>query len=208
MFMKKITVFIDESGTLPDPNDKVIIIAAVGTDIPEKINVIIKEIRKKGKFRKQTGELKFYTAGERSRISFLKRINNNSFDIFVLSVEKSGRKIPDTPSHFAILCWLLLCDVLNFYAEVENIIFDRHFSSKVDIERFDKSLRSYLNIKTNFEHVDSKKDKRVNVADMIAGAVLLSETGKDPRFYECIRDRVISFKRLNWVEAKQKIFKK
>lgn len=206
--MNKITVFIDESGTLPDPKDKVVIVAAVGTDIPEKIDAIIKEIRKKGKFRKQTGELKFYTSGERTRISFLKRINNNSFDIFILSVEKLGRKIPDTPIHFAMLCWLLLCDVLNFYTGVENIIFDRHFSSKIDIERFNKSLRSFLNIKTNFKHVDSKKDKRVNIADMIAGAVLLNETGKDPRFYECIKDRIISLKRLNWVEAKLKIFEK
>ncbi len=76
--MKKITVFIDESGTLPDPKDKVVIVAAVGTDIPEKIDVIIKEIRKKGKFRKQTCELKFYTSGDRTRTSFLKRINTGT----------------------------------------------------------------------------------------------------------------------------------
>lgn len=29
--MNKITIFIDESGTLPDPKDPVVIVAAVGT---------------------------------------------------------------------------------------------------------------------------------------------------------------------------------
>ena len=33
------TVFIDESGTLPDPKDRVVIVAAVGTATPRKIKV-------------------------------------------------------------------------------------------------------------------------------------------------------------------------
>lgn len=33
--MRNITIFIDESGTLPDPKDKVVIVAAVGTNLPQ-----------------------------------------------------------------------------------------------------------------------------------------------------------------------------
>ena len=46
-FMKKITVYIDESGTFPDPHDKLIVIAAVGTFSVEKIDIMLKKIKKK-----------------------------------------------------------------------------------------------------------------------------------------------------------------
>ena len=45
--MKKITVYIDESGTFPDPHDKLIVIAAVGTFSVEKIDIMLKKIKKK-----------------------------------------------------------------------------------------------------------------------------------------------------------------
>ena len=40
--MGKTTVFVDESGTLPDPKDTVIVIAAVGTSNPARFETIIK----------------------------------------------------------------------------------------------------------------------------------------------------------------------
>lgn len=70
--MKKVTIFIDESGTLSDPLDKVIVVAAVGIYSPEKIKQIIKNVKRKSKIRKDTGEFKFYTAGERSKNLFFK----------------------------------------------------------------------------------------------------------------------------------------
>lgn len=202
--MKKTVVFIDESGTLPDIKDKVIVIAAVGTTSPEIIGKIIKFASKKGKLRRQTGELKFYTAGNKTKLSFFKSISSENLDIFVLIVEKLGRKIPDTPEHFAVLCGLLLNDLLSFYSEIAEVIFDKHFSRSNDIEKFNKFLTNFLLIKLHFTHVDSKKDNRVNIADMIAGAVLANETGKSTEFYGMLEKRIISEKRLNWIEAKRK----
>lgn len=43
----KFTIFIDESGTLPDIKDKVIVIAAVGTSTPIIIDNIFKTLQKK-----------------------------------------------------------------------------------------------------------------------------------------------------------------
>lgn len=176
--MAKFTIFIDESGTLPDIKDKVIVVAAVGTNTPEVIDKIFKSLQKKGKLRKQTGELKFYTAGEKTKQLFFEKIAKESIDIFVLEVEKMGRKIPDTPEHFALLCWLLLNDVFSFYSDIQKIIFDRHFSRDYDTEQFNKFLMHLLPQVGDIQHVDSKQEKRVNIADMIAGAVLASETGK------------------------------
>lgn len=119
-----------------------------------------------------------------------------------------GRKITDTPEHFAFLCWLLLNDVLSFYPDIKEIIFDRHFSRDYDIEQFNKFLRRLLPQLPDIQHVDSKKVKRVNIADMIAGAVLANETGKNKKYYKMFEKQIISEKRLNWVEAKRKFLNK
>jgi len=67
--MRNVAIFIDESGTLPDPNDKVVIVAAVGTQIPEKLLKIGQSVRKFQK--KQDGtEIKFYKAGDRTKKKF------------------------------------------------------------------------------------------------------------------------------------------
>lgn len=205
--MTNIVVFIDESGTLPDPKDKVIVIGAVGTKTPERIEKIIKEIQRKTRLKKTTGELKFYTAGDKTKRLFFERIAKEEIDIFILSIDKMGRKIPDTYENYAILCWLLLEDVFDFYKEVRQIIFDRHFSKLQDINSFNRRLEDLLQKKLKVIHVDSKKDKKVNVADMIAGAVLAKETGKEQEFCKLMKNKIVSERRLNWTAAKRKLFK-
>lgn len=203
--MDRLSVFIDESGTLPDPHDKIIVVAAVVAKHPERIDNILKRAKRKGKLRKQTGELKFYTAGDKTKIAFFELFAEEKFSAFVLTVDKMGRKIKDTPENFSILCWLLLTDVLSFFP-ITDIILDRHFSRKSDQQIFNQLLTKLFDIEFDITHVDSKKHKRVNVADMIAGVVLAKETGKDDQFYKLIEKRVISFKKLNWVEAKRRLF--
>lgn len=200
-------LFLDESGTLPDSKDKVIVVAAVGFYSPRKIETIIKSVRKKGKFKKPVGELKFYNVGEKSKELFFRKIVAENFDIFILIVEKMGRKISDTPEHFAILSGLLIKEAISFYSKIEQIIFDRHYHRDTDITKFNRVLRDFLNQDLpSIEHVDSQKDKKVNVADMVAGAVLAKETGKNYTFYEIFKERIISEMRLNWPEAKRRLF--
>ncbi len=204
--MGRITIFVDESGTLPDPKDTVIVIAAVGTANPAKFEAIIKGVQNKNKLRKQTGELKFYTAGEKTKRLVLTSVAKEQVAIFVLIVDKMGRKIKDTPQHFAILCWLLLIDIINIYKENIEVVFDRHFAQKSDITKLNQQLQQLLNKKLRIEHVDSKKDKRVNIADMVAGAILARETGKSNKFSKIIEKRIVSEKRISWAEAKRRIY--
>ncbi|OGM29548.1 hypothetical protein A2630_00965 [Candidatus Woesebacteria bacterium RIFCSPHIGHO2_01_FULL_44_10] len=206
--MGKVVVFVDESGTLPDPKDKIIVVAAVGTLSPNKMERVITQSRKTGDFKKAKGEIKYYTAGDRTKKLFFEKFVKEKPEIFVLVVEKMGRKIPDTPENFAVLCWLLLVDVIAFYGEIKEVIFDRHFSKETDITRFNQKLVKHLENKFSIWHVDSQNDKRVNVADMVAGAVLAYESGRDNRFYEVLQRRIISLKHLNWTEAKRKFIGK
>lgn len=80
--------------------------AVVGVDMPEILLDINKKIRKKirrQKKKEKVLEIKFYQAGERTKLAFLKELSRSPIDIFVLVVDKKGRKIPDTPLNFAVL---------------------------------------------------------------------------------------------------------
>lgn len=202
----RVTVFIDESGTLPDPRDKVIIVAAVGTKIPGRFEKIIKEVQRRIKLRKETGELKFYTSGDKTKHLFFERMAKEEIDIFILTIDKMGRKILDNYENYATLCWVLLEDVFRLYKEVWQIVLDRHFSKLQDINDFNSLLENLLCRKQKIVHVDSKKHRKVNVADMIAGAVLAKETGKEQRFYKLIKNKIVNEKRLSWPAAKRRLF--
>lgn len=204
---KTITIFIDESGTLPDPKTSVVIVAAVGTKVPSKLRKINQEVRKYLKMKK-TPEIKFYTAGNRTRKAYLKAISKENIDIFTLTVKKSGKKIADSPSNFALLCWFLLEDCFNLYQNfIKEIVFDRHFHQKQDLEKFNRELQNLLNQKLKITHADSQKDTRVNSADMIAGSLLWAKTGKNDEFYQIIKDKVITEKVISWKNLRNRFFK-
>lgn len=211
-FSPKISIFIDESGTLPDPKDKVIIVAAVGTELPQYLAEITKKVRKKIKTRKkktEIGEIKFYQAGERTKQIYLKELSKYPIDIFALIIEKKGQKISDTPENFAVICYILLKECWLFYEDrIREVIFDKHFHREIDQDKFDKVLRNLFKKKLRLLHLDSIQNVEVNTADMVAGALLWKYTGRDDRFYELIKEKIISEKILNWKEAKRKFFEK
>lgn len=205
--MRKTFVYIDESGTLPDPKDKVIVVAAVVTASPYQIDAILQKVKKKTKHFRKSGELKFYTAGDKTKLFFFEKLKEAKLDIFVLVIDKMGRKIADAPQNYALLCWLLLSDVITFYP-VGEIILDRHFFRESDSQEFNDSITELFNIEFNIRHVESVHNKRVNLADMVAGAVLAKETGKTDKFFLLIEKRIVAYKKLNWVEAKRRLFPK
>lgn len=195
------TVYVDESGTLPDKNDRIIIVAAVSTQFPQKIENIFKKIKKNRKFK----ELKFYYAGDKTKQIFFENLVKEDVEIFILSVNKNNRKIEDSPENFAILCWILLNNVLNFYPKSSQIVFDRHFSSMSDIVKFNIAIKKLLSKTIKIQHIDSEKNQIVNVSDMVAGAVFANETGKNSLYYKLIKSKIVTRTDLNWTEAK-KIF--
>lgn len=209
--MRKIRISIDESGTLPDPKDRVVIIAAVGIDNLALTDRVHKSIRKSlRKKSKAVNEIKFYLSGEKTKLAYLRDLASQNIGIFILIVEKNGQKIADTSENFAVLCWLLLEECFLFYKEreIKEIIFDRHFHREKDQEKFNKILNHLLRREFAFVHVDSKTNPFVNASDMIAGSVLWYCTGKSTQFYQLIKEKIISEKHINWKEAKRKFFTK
>jgi len=79
---KQYYILIDESGTLPDPRDTYIVIAAVGLeDIKEGKHVVSKVLQSLRERKVRIAELKFYYAGEQTKRRMLSGIVSAGFQI-------------------------------------------------------------------------------------------------------------------------------
>jgi len=201
-------MFIDESGTLPDPKDKFIVICGVGVKkIKEAENVISRILASLRRREIRVREIKFYYAGENTKRQFLSGIVSAGFEIFTLVVDKKGRKIADTSENFALLIADLVNEI-NLWYKIEkiNFVVDRHFQRKTDQDKFNRYLRTEINksLKCQIQHFDSQQNFLVNIADMAAGAVLWKYSGKDLQFYNLIKENIIIEKIVSWPEIKRK----
>lgn len=206
--MRKLVIFIDESGTLPDPKDRFIVICGVGVrKIKEAQNIISRILFSLRQRKVEIKEIKFYHAGQNTKRQFLSGIVSANFDIFVLIVDKKSRKISDTPENFALLVANLINEI-NFWYKFEkiNFILDKHFHRKIDQNRFNRFIKKETdkNLEYQIEHVDSKQNSLVNIADMSAGAILWKYNSKDMQYYNLIKENIIIEKILSWPEIKRK----
>lgn len=191
-----IYIFIDESGTLPDTKDKFVVLAAVATDNRLILNRFLEKSKK---------EIKFYSAGDKTRKLYLTALAKESVSIFTLSINKNRQKISDSPENYAVLSWLLLLDCLAYFRnEKTKIIFDRHFHRSTDEKKFISFLKKLFALDLDIASADSAKNPGVMAADMVAGSFLYNQTGKNNRFYRLLAGKIISEKTINWKEAKKK----
>jgi len=210
-----LNIFIDESGTLPDPKDKFIVVSAVSVrKIKEAKNLMSRILASLRQRKIKIKELKFYYAGQRTKRQFLSGIVSSDFEIFALIVDKRGRKIADTPDNFALLVAELVNEINLWYKTKEvimTITIDRHFHRKIDQEQFNKLLRKRINSSLRYKkvfHIDSQQNALVNIADMVGGAILWKYTGKDRQFYDLIKENIITEKLVSWPEIKRKSLNK
>jgi len=203
-----ITIFIDESGTLPDPKDKFIVICGVGVERIKEAENIFSRIRASLRQRKiKVQEIKFYYAGRNTKWQFLSGLVSANLKIFALVVDKKGRKIADIPENFCILVAELVNEINLWYRFKKiNLILDRHFHRKIDEEKFNKFLKLKINKEVRYQirHIDSRQIFLVNIADMAAGAILWKYSGKDLQFYNLIKENIIIEKIVSWPEIKRK----
>lgn len=202
--MNKSTIFIDESGTLPDTQDQYIILAALATSHPNPLSNIL------GKFRKNTPkkgsrknehlvpEFKFHYVGELTRRNALMEINSLNARIYILVVDKMGRKIADTASNYFKLLKLLIEIVLK-QEDINQIKLDRHFRKGVKLMELDKKLATAFK-DVEILQVDSLTDSRIDLADFIAGAMLRKYNKYDNQFACIFADQIKVERMVKWNE--------
>ena len=163
-----IYIFVDESGTLPDPKNNVIVLAGVATNLPKDLAKALNSIKKRPNPNRKSQmkrEIKFYTAGNRTRTGYLKLLRNLNVAIFALAVQKGRQIITDSPENYAVLSWLLLKEKIH-------LIFDRHFHNKTDERKFFLTLENLFGKSLSQESADSLKNPGITAADMVAGSIL------------------------------------
>ena len=199
-----IFIFIDESGTLPDQKNKCVVLSAVATSNTESLSRLLQKTKKQSKTRKGL-EVKFYSAGNKTREFYLSFLVKEKISIFNLAINKGSQKIPDFPENYAVLSWILLLDALAYFKKDNvKIIFDRHFQRAVDETKFFEILQKLIGRKIKATSADSLREPGLTAADMVAGAFLYAQSGKQVKFYEIVKTKVISEKVVNWKEAKRR----
>ena len=202
-----INIFIDESGTLPDPNDKFIVICGVAVkQLKEGENIFSRVLSSLKSSKTSLKEIKFYHAGQKTKRQFLSGLVSANFEIFILAVDKKKRKIADSPENYGLLVADIINEIDFWYKSGKiNFILDKHFYRKIDQNKFDNFLKNNITNKLEhkIEHADSRVNYLVNIADMAAGAVLRKYNRKDAKFYDIIKDNIIIEKIISWPEIKK-----
>lgn len=205
-------VLIDESGTLPDPDDKFIVVAGITFDrIKEAENLISQTLESLRQSKKEVKEIKFYYAGERTKRQVLSGIISVGFGIFAVITDKKGRKIADTPENFALLVAELINEIFLWRTEKDfQILIDRHFHRKSDEERFNIFLGKNIkgDLSYSIGHIDSQQDPIINLADFVAGATLAKYNKDNFQFYDIVKESILLEKIVNWPELKRRSLEK
>ena len=124
---------IDESGRIYDPNDKILVFAViVAENLSELEKIIIRarqRIPKKGKRKyERLSEIKFSLTGDNTRLFILNELAKYQVKIYVLIIDKQGRKIQDDPENYAFLIAKALKTVIRDSPKLKHILIDRHFN--------------------------------------------------------------------------------
>ena len=195
---------IDESGRLYDPNDRFLIFAAVVVDSLVNLDKIIPAIKKVLPRKKKLAEMKFSTTGEKTKIKVLNAIKERRLKLFVLVVDKQGRKIVDSPENYSLLISTLLKKIFIKYPTVTHIIIDRHFTWVTQRERFNDFVQKELKKQLFIEHLDSQQNTIISLPDFIAGAQRVAHSKNEPKYVEIVDKQVEGRVVTTWKELKRK----
>src|SRR3989344_433498 len=195
---------IDESGRLYDPNDRFLVFAAVVVESLVNLDKIIPAIKKNLPRKKKLAEIKFSTTGEKTRIRVLNKIYEIQLKLFVLVIDKQGRKIQDSPENYALLISTLIKKVLAKYSTVSHIIIDRHFTWVTQLEKFNDLVQKELKRQLFIEHLDSQQNTVVSLPDFVAGAERIAHNKNEPKYVQIINKQVDKRIITTWRELKRK----
>lgn len=200
---------IDESGRLYDSRDRILVFAVLTTKTLVGLDKIIPKVRnkipRKGKRRREKlAEMKFSLAGDRTRRLVLEEIAKQRIMIYVLVIDKQGRKIKDNPKNYALLVFKNLEKALNENLKLEHILIDRHFTFVTQRERFNNLLQASFKREVFIEHLDSQQNSIISLADFVAGSVRRGYVHNDNKFRRLIDKMIKEEKLVTWRELKQK----
>lgn len=202
--------FLDESPNLTDKASFFSVVIVLTTDQNEKnYQSIFKRIRKselKGK-KKDIPELKFAHSTDRVRTKTLQAISKRSVKVSAFIIDKTNRRVPDTPENYGIVVGFAVSEALKKYPIIVLTV-DKKYTKPKDQEEVEKttlkvvskvSKRGVLQFK---EHADSKSNSLLQMADFIAGAISYKYNFKDDTFSKIIENLIEQEELESWPDIK------
>lgn len=193
-------VFVDDSG---DPGFRVdkgstpvfVIALVIFDDVldAEKTSLAIKELRRELRASDKF-EFKFSKTDKRFRKAFIERIKDFNFRVRAIIVEKHKIYSPYLTSNKESFYNHIIMQVLKHHGGTitnAKLKFDKRGERNIRNE-----LRSYLSreldnrnnrIFQDLKFVDSKQNTLIQLADMVAGSISTSFSGKYPEYLESLK---------------------
>lgn len=177
-------IYIDESGSLSDPRDTIVTLAAIKILSPGPLRWIIKRVkrsvqRKKSK-RDTPPEFEFYTTTNSARAAVLEALAQESVKIFALSVFKGAQIIPHNPENYGILPYELLRMCGAEHERVVKLIVDKPFNTPQQRAQLTAIVCDTLDLDVELCYIDSIKNPYVQLADFVAGGYSRQAHGARP----------------------------
>ena len=204
--VKKVYVYIDESGDLGfrGSSSGHFIMAAVATEKPKEIDRKFKKIRKRflKKKYKDIPEFKFSESDEFIREKILEVINSLDVEIWFLIVEKEKvypKLKGDTSILYNYFAGSLMSPLKRYSGKEIHLRIDRSLN-RTKRDRFNDYLHKrknwlesrigQINLKS-IEHIDSRKEAGIQVADFAAGAAFQKFERGNEKYIGKIQNKII-----------------
>lgn len=200
-------IFVDDSGTLSDPNEAVVTVVALITRNPSALQWIIRRIRRDVKCqhseKSSPSEFKFYNTTSEARGRVLAALANTNVQVHALSAHKGRQRIEDTPENYAILLCALLEECMPPAGNLPVLLIDQHFSQETKRTALSRLVQSALGLHAVPKFVDSRNNPFVQLADFAAGAVKYAHTGRSTVYRGFIEPRIAADELRTWRDLKR-----
>jgi len=196
-----ITFYVDESGCLSNKGSKYLIIALISTTDSVKlrrtVHKLVVKLNKQRRKKSKLKELKFNKLYYHERQIVLKALKKEKFEIYLIVLKKSTRKyLSGAALVYRYLCNFAMDRAIHFSKNRSlKIVIDK-FLNQQQIKRFDKFLKKQtantfkFPLKIEIKHEDSEKEKCIQVADIIAGAVFQKYERSNDEYYNIIKEKI------------------
>ncbi len=161
----------------------------------------------KDKRLRRTPELKFNNSDKRTREHMLRLLAGEEVEIFVLVVDKGGRRVSDSPENNGVVLGNAAALVLKRRKRV-SLTLDKKFVRPTDTSKY---LNTAINvvlrkvptgILTVSPPVDSRKESLVQLADFVAGAISQKYNWGNDTYYRILEKKIVEEKQVRWRRLK------
>jgi hypothetical protein len=191
-------IYIDESGDLGDKpsSSKYFVVGAIIVDNPKRLNRIIKDVRRDySDIIGRDVEIKGNKTNPHIIKKILRKVNNIDYEVVAIFLDKQNLyNVPEFYKYHVLYDTLAskLAEKIIIDSPT-TVIVDRSKSKHEDIrifnERFSSCLNNPNNCPINIDHVNSIKERGLQIVDLIAWSFFQNLEHNNSKFIDLINNK-------------------